>query len=131
MTGLNRRAASLLAAVALTLVACSPSDRPDTATWLPGWDAIVSTVPDQSALGDPPDADLCESTLAALRTENDDLLPSPSVTVDDLVAEWVAVAEAAFFGCPPSGAGMASFGEAYDELDRIEESVETALSSSS
>lgn len=109
------------------LVACSRGDRPDTATWLPSWDAIVAVVPDQSELGDPPDEALCKETLADLRSQNEDLLPSPSVTVDDLVMEWVAVAQAAFFDCPPEGEDINSFDDAYEELDRIENSIDTAL----
>lgn len=115
-------------ALALGVVACSGEDRPDTATWLSRWEAITSVVPDQAALGDPPDASLCETTLASLRSANEDLLPGPSVTVDDLVTEWVAIAEAAFFDCPPGGEAIDSFSAAYEEMERIEDSVGTALS---
>lgn len=117
-----------LLALTLAMVGCSGEDRPDTASWLPQWEAIHSVVPDQAELGDPPDAALCESTLASLRLANEDLLPSPSGTVDDLVTEWVALAEAAFFDCPPEGEITGSFPEAYQEMERIEESVDTALS---
>lgn len=111
------------------LAACDPSERPDSASWLSRWDAIVTVVPEQSLLGEPPDQPLCQDTLAALRESRDDLLPSPSLTVDDLVNEWVAVAEASFFDCPPDGADIGSFDEAYEEMRRIEESVDTALTS--
>lgn len=111
------------------LVACSRGDRPSTADWLPSWQAIVAVVPEQSKLGDPPDEALCQDTLADLRVQNEDLLPSPSVTVDDLAGEWIAVAEAAFFDCPPEGEDINSFDDAYEEMERIEESIATALSS--
>jgi hypothetical protein len=123
-----RRGITLLIAISLTLSACGGEDRPDTASWLPQWEAITSVIPDQAALGDPPSEELCQDTLASIRTENDGLLPSPSVTVDDLVNEWVAVAEAAFFDCPPEGSEIDSFSAAYEELSRIENSVDTALS---
>lgn len=115
--------------VALTLAACSGSDRPDIATWLPKWDAVVAVVPPEAGLGNPPNKTRCQETLAALRTENEDLLPAPSVTVDDLVREWIEVAQAAFFDCPPAGDEINSFNEAYEELTRIQESVDTALTS--
>jgi hypothetical protein len=47
------------------------------------------------------------------------------------VTEWIAVAEAAFFDCPPEGEDIDSFSDAYEELDRIEESVNTALTDES
>lgn len=107
---------------------CSAEDRPDTASWLQDWEAIIAIVPEQSALGDPPDPALCERTLASLRSEKESLLPAPAVTVDDLVTEWMAMAQAAFFDCPPEGEGVDSFSAAYDELERITDSIETALS---
>jgi hypothetical protein len=127
MQGSARRVALGLF-LALAGVGCNSEDRPDTATWLSQWDAMVSVVPDQVALGDPPNAGLCETTLASLRAGNEDLLPGPTVTVDGLVTEWVAIAEAAFFDCPPQGEEIDSFPAAYEEMSRIEASVSTALS---
>lgn len=119
----------LALAVASSLAACSGQQRPDPETWLPHWEAEIAAIPAQDELGEPPDQALCQDTLALVREENEDLLPSPSVTVDDLVTEWIAVAEAAFFDCPPEGDDIDSFDSAYEELTRIEESIETALSS--
>jgi len=123
-----RRGALLVIACSLLFSGCSRDERPDAATWLPAWEAMTSVVPAQGDLGDPPDEDLCQDTLASLRVQNEGILPSPSVTVDDLVTEWIAVAEAAFFDCPPEGEDINSFNDAYEELDRIEQSVDTALS---
>jgi len=122
------RRATCYLAFALAVVGCDGSDRPDTATWLSSWAGITSAVPDQADLGDPPDAELCEGTLASVRAANEDLLPSPLVAVDDLVTEWVAIVEAAFFDCPPQGADIDSFSKAYEEMVRIEDSVDAALS---
>lgn len=121
------RVSVLVLTLLLATSACGGGERPETGEWLPGWETITAVIPDQRDLGDPPDHSLCETTLASIRTENEDLLPSPSVTVDDLVTEWVAVAEAAFFDCPPEGDDIDSFDAAYEELRRIEDSVETAL----
>lgn len=122
-----RQGLFLVIALAISISACSSSERPDAATWLPSWEAMVAVIPAESDLGDPPSEDLCQSTLADIRTQNSGLLPSPSITVDDLVTEWVAVAEAAFFDCPPEGEDIDSFSDAYEELQRIEDSVDAAL----
>lgn len=114
----------------LAVSACSSSPRPDAADWLPSWDALVATVPAESSIGSPPDAALCESTLGALRINIETVTPGPSPTVDDLVAEWISIAEAAFFECPPQG-DPGSFAAAYDELARIENSVDAALQETS
>ena len=82
-------------------------------------------VPDESALGTPPDGQMCQDTLSALRGQSEGLIPTPTSTIDDLVADWTAIAEAAFFECPPE---TSSFAEAYDEMATIEESIDTALS---
>lgn len=122
------RTTSGLLILLMATVGCGDTGRPDTATWLSKWGAVTSAIPEMADLGDPPDAGLCESALAAVRAGNEDLLPSPVATVDDLVTEWVAVAQAAFFDCPPAGAVIDSFATAYDELERIEETIDSALS---
>jgi len=125
---MRQRALGLSAAVAVfvaSFVACSSDPRPGNAEWLPKWDAIVAVVPQESEIGDPPDEQVCQDTLSALRTQNEGLLPSPNTAIDDLVADWTAIAEAAFFECPPEGG---SFSEAYDELTTLENSIDTALS---
>lgn len=118
----------LFAAATLLFTACVPEGRPDAATWRPHWQALIGVIPDQSEIGKPPDDSLCQATLADVREQRKDLLPSPSDNVDDLANEWVAVAEEAFFDCPPAGRDIDSFADAYAELHRLENSVETILS---
>ena len=118
----------MVAAFAVLVAACASSDRPDAASWLPAWEEITDVVPDQADLGEPPDQALCQDILSALRVKSDGLIPAPSVTVDDLVGDWIAIAETAFFECPPEEQDLTSFADAYQELDRIEQSVATALS---
>lgn len=117
----------LLASLALLLAGCLGTARPDTAEWLPKWEAVVDLVPDRQDLGDPPDENLCQTTLAAIRDQSEELLPTPTQTVDDLVEEWVAVAEAAFFECPPAGEEIASFDDAYQQLATLEQSIRSTL----
>ena len=89
---------------------------------------MVAAIPDQEDLEVTAPQEICQQALAEVRDGTSALLPAPSMTVDDLVNEWVSVAETAFFECPPREEELQSFDEAYAELDRIEESIETALS---
>lgn len=127
MAAFRARILVLLAALTLLLVACDSGTRPSAATWRPDWQALLEVIPDQSELGDPPDESLCQSTLADVREQSEGLLPTPSGSIDELAQEWVSIAEQAFFDCPPTGQDIGSFDDAYAELRRVEESVETAL----
>ena len=120
-----KRLIVLASVFVMMLTACSSEDRPSNAEWVPKWDAMVAVVPDQSEVGSPPDEEVCQSTLSALRVENEGLLPTPTATIDDLVADWTAIAEAAFFECPPESG---SFTESYHEMATIQDSIDTALS---
>lgn len=113
----------------LMLAACGSEARPSAPIWEVDWNEMIALIPEQDSLGSPPDQDTCQTTLAAVREHSAGLLPSPSVTIDDLANEWVTVAEMAFFGCPPAGQDIASFNDAYTELSRIEQSVSVALDS--
>jgi len=126
----NLRGFIVVAAFAVTIAGCESSDRPDAASWLAAWQEIIDVVPDQGDLGEIPDQALCQDILADLREKSEGLTPAPSVTVDDLASEWVSIAEAAFFECPPQEPDLTSFADAYEEMDRIEQSVETALNDS-
>lgn len=120
----------VLLAASLLVVGCGSSERPNAASWLPTWQALISVVPDEAELGDPPDEALCQTTLAAVREQSDGLLPTPSMTVDDLANEWASIAENGFFECPPAGEQVNSFEDVYRELRRVEDSVDTALADS-
>jgi hypothetical protein len=115
--------------LALLLAACGSEARPNILAWEMDWDEMVAVIPEQDALGSPPDQNICQTTLASVREHSLGLVPSPSVTIDDLTNEWIAIAEAAFFGCPPDGQDITSFDDAYTEMNRIEESIATALES--
>jgi len=119
----------LLVSLLLVLAACGSESRPNAPIWEVDWNEVIALIPDQDSLGSPPDQNTCQTTLAAIRENSATLLPSPSVTIDDLATEWITLAEMAFFGCPPSGQDIASFDDAYAELSRIEQSVAVALDS--
>jgi hypothetical protein len=113
----------------LLFSACASEPRPNALVWEISWNDMVEVIPEQDSLGSPPDQDTCQTTLAAVREHTSGLLPSPSVTIDDLANEWITIAEAAFFGCPPDGQDIGSFDDAYAEMSRIEDSIATALES--
>jgi hypothetical protein len=113
----------------MVLAACGSEARPSAPIWEVDWNEMTELIPEQDSLGSPPEQDTCQTTLAAVREQSAGLLPSPSVTIDDLATEWITIAEMAFFGCPPAGQDIASFDDAYAELQRIEQSVATALDS--
>jgi hypothetical protein len=121
------RALLLLMSLALSLAACGSESRPNPLIWEMDWNEIVAVIPEQDSLGSPPDQDTCQTTLAAIREQTTGLLPSPSVPIDDLANEWIMIAEAAFFGCPPEGQDIGSFDDAYTELSHIEQSITSAL----
>ncbi|HEU4894408.1 MAG TPA: hypothetical protein VFT85_01120 [Acidimicrobiia bacterium] len=123
------KARPFLLSLILFLVACGSESRPNPLVWEMGWNEMLAVVPDQDTLGSPPDQDTCQTALAAIRENTSELQPAPSVAIDDLVNEWVMVAEAAFFGCPPEGQDISSFDDAYAELLRIEEAIAAALES--
>lgn len=119
--------ATILVVVSMILLAACGGEEPDAARWSRQWEELIAVVPAETEIGSPPDTALCRDTLAALREQSAELSPAPSATITELVNEWVSIAEAAFFGCPPQGEDLASFEEAYQEMERIAESVETAL----
>lgn len=119
--------ATILVVISMIVLAACGGEEPDAASWARQWEALVAVVPDEADIGSPPDTARCRDILAALREQSAELSPAPTTTITELVNEWVSVAEAAFFGCPPESEDIASFEEAYQEMERIAESVETAL----
>ncbi len=111
---------------ALIFVACA-EQRPSVAEWQSSWDTIRAQIPAESDLADPPDRDLCAQTLGAIRTDAPSLTPTPDLSSDDAVADWLSIAEAAFFECPPDSGEITSFAVAYEELRRLEREVDVAI----
>lgn len=117
----------LFSVSALLFVACGSEERPSPADWTQSWQELVDAIPQPAELGDPPAESLCQSTLADIRRLNEELRPTPSVTIDELAGEWVSIAETAFFECPPREGDVDSFEDAYRELGRVEDLVRAAL----
>ena len=117
----------IAALLLISIVACSSNDDGDSERWRLDWQRVTSVVPEQSELGDPPDQDVCRSTLADIRAAQEDLPPAPTEGIDELSNEWVAIAEETFFECPPQGPDIDSVEDAYRELQRIEDAIQVAL----
>jgi len=116
----------LVAAIALIASACA-SSRPSVDEWQPTWDRAVTGIPEQSTVGENPPRTLCDATLVHLREIRPDLSPTPDLAVDDTVRDWIDVAEAAFFECPPASQQVASFAEAYKIMARLQAEVDLVL----
>lgn len=117
--------------VALLIVfaasACSGDQRPTNEEWEPVWLEAVGGFPTMDELGDPPDPDECNDALVSLREVAPGLTPTPDVSLDDPVRNWVNLAEEIVFECPPDGTGVASLEEGYRELARLEAEVAAVL----
>jgi hypothetical protein len=124
----GRSLVALLAALvlALPLAGCA-DERPDPEAWRTTWDGVRTQIPPlETMTGDRAQA-ACSATLAMLREETPSLSPTPDLAIDDVVRDWIEIAEDAFFECPPRGEEIDSFEKAYAELDRLEAEVAVVL----
>lgn len=122
----SRTIAVLTLTAALAIAACGDG-RPTAADWQPTWLRLTEAIPVEAALAGDDAATICSDTLAFLRGNRADLLPSPDLAIDDAVTTWFEIAEDAFFECPPSNEQIGSFAEAYAELNRLEAEVDVVL----
>ncbi len=124
-----RRAGVIVAIVALAILlgACTDQDRPAISDWQEDWQELRATMPPAEELGDPPSQTLCSSALGELRERRVGVVPTPDAAIDPVVEEWIRVAEAALFECPPSSEEIPSLDQAYAELARLEAEVATVL----
>lgn len=125
----SRRAAAvaLLALTVLVLASCATS-RPTVENWEPVWKRVSEGIPSEETVGlADPDRAVCSDALAFLRSNRSDLFPTPDLAIDDAVADWVEVAEDAFFECPPRNEQIVGFAEAYAELTRLQGEIELVL----
>jgi hypothetical protein len=113
--------------VALSASACGTVSRPSLEEWQPRWVAVQALVPSQGDLGDEPDRELCNQIHVAVREEARGLIPTPDPALDDAVRDWVKIAEATFFECPPRERELDGFGDAYNELARFAAEVDAVV----
>jgi len=111
----------------ILLAACSGESRPSVEEWQPTWETVVNSFPSPEELGEPPDQAVCSQALGVLRSEADDLTPTPDLAIDDVVADWLKIAESAMYECPPSNQTIPDLEYAYAELERLEAEVAVVL----
>ena len=109
------------------LVACSDDSRPSVAEWEPVWASVVDTFPSAAELGQPPDRKICSQSLGVLRSTSGDLTPTPDLAIDDVVTDWVRIAENTLFECPPANQEVPNLEYAYGELSRLQAEVDVVL----
>lgn len=117
----------LLALTVLVLASCAIT-RPTVETWEPIWKRVSAGIPSEETIGRADaDREVCSDALAFLRSNRNDLFPTPDLAIDDVVTDWVEVAEDAFFECPPRNQQIVGFAEAYAELARLQGEIELVL----
>jgi len=114
-------------AIAIVTGGCSNASRPDVGEWRSRWLGVIDELPEEVELSGNAAEDVCAETLALLRSTSGDLLPTPDLAIDDTVRQWIALAEDAFFECPPQGGEINSFARAYAEMDRLQAEVAVVL----
>ncbi len=123
----RRAGGAALLLIVLVLASCATS-RPTVETWEPIWKRVSDGIPSEATIGNTdPDRAVCSDALAFLRSNRNDLFPTPDLAIDDAVADWVEVAEDAFFECPPRNQQIVGFAEAYAELARLRGEIELVL----
>lgn len=118
---------AVLVVVAGLVAASCGTERPAVDEWQPAWERISSGIPIEAAAVEDPSFEICSETLAFLRSNREDLFPTPDLAIDDTVTDWVEIAEDAFFECPPDNEQIGSFAEAFRELTRLQAEIEVVL----
>lgn len=119
--------AAIAVVAGLALDGCAEvGERPAASEWTQPWQRAQAVLPAPDQLPFPQDTETCGRVLGDLRGTRDDLFPTPDELLDDLVRNWLATAETAYFECfEPSGQATAA--RVYADLDRLEDQVTTAL----
>lgn len=122
-----RQTQALLLTAALTLVGCAGQARPERAEWQQHWDRVIEQVPDLPDLQVEDPKPVCDAALSLVREERVYLIPTPEVSLDDPVDDWLNVADETFFECPPRSGDIQGFDEAYLLLDDYLAEIQAAL----
>lgn len=83
--------------------------------------------PTPEELGDPPDHAVDSHGLGVLRSEAAGLTSTPDLEIDDVVTDWLKIAENTVYECPPSNQTIPNVEFAYNELARLEAEVAVVL----
>ena len=118
---------AVIAVLALLVASCSKTERPSVEGWQPVWERMVQGFPTADELGDPPDHAVCSRELGSLRSASEEIHPTPDLAIDDVVDDWVTIAEDMLYECPPASQAIPSLAYGYGELARLEAEVATVL----
>ncbi|MDE0803056.1 MAG: hypothetical protein OSA99_07000 [Acidimicrobiales bacterium] len=108
---MSRRPKSLLRLVivasvttVLPLAACGDddADRPELAEWTEDWSELRDLVPEDVAT-DSVGTDACGEFLGDVRNRRADVIPTPDVSLDEPVGQWVSDAETVGLNCDREG----------------------------
>ncbi len=114
----------LLLPLLVALAACGAgAERPAIDDWADMWERARVAVPDQAG-AEALNREGCDVVLERLRNLRPELTPAPVSRLDDIVEEWLAVAEETFFECPPNKGERIGFEAAYRDLTAIEAEVD-------
>lgn len=114
----------MAAVLPIGLAACGDDDdRPTGADWEPAWLSTQALVPDDDEIEDERE-DVCGPALGELRASRDQVLPSPSPAIDELVTEWLAEAEGLALDCPDDQEERGAY---LGDLDRLAAQITAAL----
>lgn len=119
----GRTLAGMLA-VALLITSCSEREL-GLSEWETAWEQTADRV--EQARADTIPEERCQEVLSFLRERRDLLQPAPLRSLDSPIDSWFELAEASFFDCPPQRDEIDGWRAAFDELNVIEEEIETVL----
>lgn len=116
--------AAVAAALPIGLAACGDDDdRPTGDDWEPTWLSTQAIVPtDEEIVAER--EDVCGPALGELRASREELLPSPSPAIDELVTEWLAEAEGLALDCPTDADERGAY---LGDLDQLGAQITSAL----
>lgn len=105
------------------LLAGCADDRPSSTEWAERWEAKQALVPTQAAMIDG-GRSFCDQLVADLRTQLDDLEPTPSESIDPALESWSAHLRTLAFECPADPSIVA---DELATIDALGAEIETAL----
>ncbi len=116
-----RKLATVVLAALFTIAACgeSGSDRPELASWQPQWSALSNLIPDSTAV-DEGGVEVCSKFLGDVRERRNDVIPTPDLSLEEPVTEWVAEAETVGLDCDREGALVERLTDLHDRAEAID-----------
>lgn len=120
----RRRLETLVVSLAAVgLLAGCEGGRPSSAAWADRWDDVRALVPTEDELVDG-GRSFCDQLVADLRTQLDDLEPTPSESIDPALESWSDRLRTLAFECPSDPALIA---DDLATIDALTAEIQLAL----